>query len=72
MLPENVQDWKQMVDSIFIDWNYDGKVFRPTLPDVPEDQKLLVRGEYDIPANAKNIRVKITDILSESLEVDVK
>jgi hypothetical protein len=72
MVPESVQDWKQLVDSVFIDWNYDGKVFQPTLPDVPEDQKLLVRGEYTVPANAKNIRVKITDLLSESIEVDVK
>jgi site-specific DNA-methyltransferase (adenine-specific) len=72
MVPESVHDWKQLVDSVFIDWNYDGKVFQPTLPDVPEDQKLLVRGEYTIPANAKNIRVKITDLLSESIEVDVK
>jgi site-specific DNA-methyltransferase (adenine-specific) len=72
MLPESVKDWKQLVDSVFIDWNYDGNVFRPTLPDVPEDEKLLVRGEYEIPSTATSIRVKITDLLSESIEVDVK
>jgi site-specific DNA-methyltransferase (adenine-specific) len=72
MLPESVQDWKQLVDSVLIDWNFDGKIFQPTLPDVPEEQKLLVRGEYVIPSTATKIRVKITDLLSESIEVDVQ
>lgn len=72
MQKETVKDWKQLVDSIFVDWNYDGKVFRPTLPDVPEDLKFMVHGEYSIPSSAKKIRVKITDLLSESIEVDVE
>ena len=69
---ETVKDWKQLVDSIFIDWNYDGNVFKPTLPDVPEDIKFMVQGEYSIPQKATKIRVKITDLLSESIEVDVE
>ena len=69
---ETVEDWKQLVDSVFIDWNYDGKVFRPTLPDVPDDIKFMVHGEYNIPPRATKIRVKITDLLSESIELDVE
>jgi DNA modification methylase len=72
MQKETVKDWKQLVDSIFIDWNYDGNVFKPTLPDVPEDIKFMVQGEYSIPQKATKIRVKITDLLSESIEVDVE
>jgi site-specific DNA-methyltransferase (adenine-specific)/adenine-specific DNA-methyltransferase len=32
----------------------------------------MVIGKYKIPADAGTIRVKITDVLSESLEVEVK
>ena len=53
-----------------IDWNFDGVVMEPTLNDVP-DKKEFVAGIYDIPADAGTIRVKITDALSESLEVEV-
>jgi site-specific DNA-methyltransferase (adenine-specific)/adenine-specific DNA-methyltransferase len=35
--------------------------------DIPEKNE-LVNGEYDIPKDAGTIRVKITDLLSESLE----
>lgn len=69
---ETVKDWKQLVDSIFIDWNYDGNVFKPTMPDVPAEIKYMVKGEYNIPPHSGKIRVKITDVLSESIEVDVE
>lgn len=68
---EYVEDWRQMVDSIMIDWNYDGVVMQPTVTDVP-DKKELVSGVYDIPEDAGTIKVKITDLLSESLEVEVR
>ena len=68
---EYVEDWRQLVDSIMIDWNYDGVVMQPTITDVPR-KKEMVRGIYDIPSNAGNIKVKITDLLSESLEVEVR
>lgn len=67
---EYVEDWKQLVESIMIDWNYDGVVMEPSITDVP-DKKSLVAGVYDIPENAGNIKVKITDLLSESLELEV-
>ena len=66
-----VGDWKEMVDSVMVDFNYDGAVFTPSVVDVPEDGD-FVKGEYDIPPDAGTIRVKITDLLAESLEVEVK
>ena len=61
---EYVEDWRQLVESIMIDWNYDGVVMQPTITDVP-DKKEIVSGIYDIPEDAGTIRVKITDLLSE-------
>ena len=68
---EFVEDWRQLVDSIMIDWNYDGAIMHPTVMDVP-GKKEMVRGIYDVPANAGTIKVKITDVLSESLEMEVR
>ena len=67
---EYVEDWRQLVDSIMIDWNYDGVVMQPTVTDVPGKNE-LVSGTYDIPEGCGTIKVKITDLLSESLEVEV-
>lgn len=67
---EFVEDWKQLVESIIIDWNYDGAVMQPTVTDVP-DKNSFVSGVYEIPESAGNIKVKITDLLSESLEKEV-
>lgn len=68
---EYVEDWRQLVDSIMIDWNFDGVVMQPSVTDVPEKNE-LVSGVYDIPENCGTIKVKITDLLSESLEVEVR
>lgn len=67
LMKENVQDWKELVESIMIDFNYDGVVMEPTITDVP-DKKDLVIGEYKIPSDAGRIKVKITDVLSETFE----
>ena len=67
---EKVEDWRELVESVMIDWNYDGVVLEPKTVDVP-DKKELVRGCYPIPEDAGTVRVKITDVLSESLEVTV-
>ncbi len=67
---ENVTDWREMVESVMIDWNYDGAVITEPEVDIP-DKKSLVQGRYKVPQGASNIRVKITDLLSESLEMDV-
>ena len=68
---ESVDDWRVLVDSIKIDFNYDGAVFSPTLIDIPEKNQ-TVKGIYKIPADAGTIRVKITDVLSESLEMSIE
>lgn len=65
---EKVDDWREMADSVMIDWNYSGGALEPTVVDIPDENK-LVKGVYKIPEDAGTIRVKITDLLSESLEV---
>lgn len=64
---EAVEDWRELVESILIDWNYDGAVLQPTEVDIP-DKNELVKGKYKVPADAGTIRVKITDLLAESWE----
>lgn len=66
-----VEDWRQLVESVMIDWNYDGAVMCPTVTDIPEKNE-LVAGIYDIPEDAGTIKVKITDLISESLEQEVE
>jgi len=67
---ESVGDWRELVESVLVDWNYDGAVLEPAVIDIPEKNG-LVAGVYDVPADAGRIKVKITDVLSESLEVEV-
>lgn len=68
---EYVEDWRQLVDSIMIDWNYDGAVMQPAVIDIPGKNE-MVSGVYSIPEDAGTIKVKITDLLSESLEMEVR
>ena len=70
MQKEVIDDWRVLTDSVKIDFNYDGAVFSPSVVDVPNDKE-LVSGIYEIPSTAGNIRVKITDLLSESYEVTI-
>lgn len=63
-------DWRRLVDSVMIDWHYEGAVLRPETIDIPE-KNALVRGVYDIPEDCGTIRVKITDLRSESMEIEV-
>ena len=65
---EKIGEWRELVESVMIDFNYDGAVLQPQVVDIPEGQE-LVKGEYVIPRNAGTVRVKITDLLSESLEM---
>lgn len=67
---ESVGDWRELVESVLVDWNYDGAVLEPAVIDIPEKNG-LVAGVYDVPADAGRIKVKITDVLSESLEAEV-
>ena len=67
---ESVEDWKQLVESVMIDWNYDGAVMEPSEIDLPEKNE-FVKGKYKIPDGAKTIKIKITDLLSESFEEEI-
>lgn len=67
---EAVSDWKELVESVLIDWNYDGAVLQPAILDIPSKNE-IVKGSYKIPDDAGTIRVKITDLLSESWEGNV-
>ena len=67
----DVSDWKELAESVFIDWNYDGVTFSPETTDIPENND-LVKGEYEIPKSAGTIHIKITDLISESWEGNVE
>ena len=67
ILDEDIEDWRQLVESVTIDFNYDGAVMEPSIIDIPEKNE-LVKGKYKIPKDAGIIKVKITDLLSETFE----
>lgn len=69
--PGAVEDWRQMVESVKVDFNYDGVVLTPAIVDAPGKDE-LVAGRYPIPADAGTIRVKITDLISESWEGEIE
>lgn len=71
LMKEHVEDWRELVESVKIDFNYDGAVMNPSVVDPPEESE-LVKGSYSIPEDAGTIRVKITDLLSESLEMTME
>ena len=68
---ETVDEWRQLVESVMIDYNYDGEVMQPAVIDIPEKNG-MVTGKYRVPQDAGRIRIKITDVLSESLEIEVQ
>ena len=63
----DVEDWKTLVDSVLIDWHYDGVTFSPEITDIP-DAKSMVAGSYCVPKDVGRIHIKITDLISESWE----
>lgn len=71
ILDENVADWRELVETVAIDWNYNGEVLQPEVYDCPGKNE-PVKGTYPIPPDHGLIRVKITDLLSESLELTVE
>ncbi|MGG2082984.1 site-specific DNA-methyltransferase [Lysinibacillus pakistanensis] len=71
LMKENVVDWRELVESILIDWNYDGAVLSPTIQDMGEADG-LVNGVYNVPQDAGSICIKITDVLSDTLEVTIE
>ncbi len=68
---DSVSEWRELVESIVIDWNYDGAAMEPSVIDIPEKNE-FVMGEYKVPEDAGTIKIKITDLLSESYEEVIK
>jgi DNA modification methylase len=69
---ERVESWRKLVESVQIDWAFDGSVFAPAVLDAPRGKGAEVKGRYAIPAHAKTARVRITDLISESWEGTVE
>jgi DNA modification methylase len=62
-----VRDFKQIVDSVAIDVDYDGKLFNAEIMDLPE-KKDVIKAKYDweYPKKGKyTVAVKIIDVLGE-------
>jgi len=66
-----INDWKELVDSVLIDFNYDQVEAQWQVFDIP-DKNGFVKGEYEIPKDAGRIKVKITDLISESYETELE
>ena len=66
-----VSDWKELVDSVLIDFNYNQVEAQWQVFDIP-DKNGFVKGEYEIPKDAGRIKVKITDLISESYETELE
>lgn len=56
------EDWRQTAEAVFIDWDCDGEVFRPSAADIPA-RRGLVSGVYPVPQGAGRIRIKAVDLL---------
>lgn len=64
--PEEIDDWRQLVEAVLIDPNYDGEVLKPAVQDIP-GKKDMASGVYELPLTGpgQKIAVKIVDVLSE-------
>lgn len=69
VLSPQIDDWRAMVDSVMIDTEYDGQTFDITIADIPERKADVVSGsyEFELPANATEVAVRITDMLGEEV-----
>ena len=62
-----VEDCKQIIDSVAIDIDYDGKLFNAEIIDVPAKNE-LIEGSYELEyekAGKNTIAIKIVDVLGE-------
>ncbi len=62
-----VEDFKQIIDSVAIDVDYDGKLFNAEIIDLP-DKKELIKAEYFYTykkAGKNTVAIKIVDVLGE-------
>lgn len=62
-----VEDFKQIIDSVAIDVDYDGKLFNAEIMDLP-DKKEMIKAEYSYTYSKKGkntVAIKIVDVLGE-------
>ncbi len=73
VLQPKIDDWRAMVDCVMIDADYDGRVFRIALSDVPERKTDLVAGRYELAAEkvGHTVAVKVVDMLGEEVLVSL-
>lgn len=62
-----VKDFKQIVDSVAIDVDYDGKLFNAEIMDLPDKKEVIkTRYEWEYPKKGKyTVAIKIIDVLGE-------
>lgn len=56
------EDWRAVVDAIYVDFDHDGAVLRPAVVDVPRGGE-RVRGVYPLPGDRGRVAVRIVDVL---------
>lgn len=68
-----VEDWRELVDCVKIDWNYDGTVFKPTVVDCSVRGD-FVMGSYRMPKDCQGatICLQVTDLLSHLHEMRIE
>lgn len=62
-----VEDFRQVIDSVAIDTDYDGKLFNAEVMDFPTKKEIIkVKYEWEYKKSGKNtVAVKIVDVLGE-------
>ena len=51
---EAVEDWRELVESVMIDWNYDGAVLQPAVVDIPDKNELFRAATPCLPMPARS------------------
>lgn len=64
---EKAFDFRSQIDMVFIDTNYDGKIFNIYFFDIPKKQNELIQGKYEYLIESDNniVGIKIIDILGD-------
>ena len=70
---EQNYNWNQLIENVQIDWNYDGKIFRPTDFDTGNSLS-CISGKYNMPEslNGTKIALQLIDIFSNQLFITIE
>ncbi len=61
--------WKNFIQSVVVDFNYQGAQLQNPILDCPLDRSKLISGRYQVPEEHGDILLVVTDILCRSLRV---